>query len=340
MWFKFCREKKIALEIVDLRDDEWTVEDNVIVSRKKLTGDPLGSVEVNLNDKSEFLGHKKSKKGYYGADYDIQETNQAHDGNNNIYRVSRSVIEADVFINLPKLKTHKKSGITSCLKNLVGVNTYKNYLPHYSLGSKAEGGDQFPENSTKNWLESKLMSFIKQNILIHPGLAKLINPIFKPGKKIFGDTSNVIRSGNWFGNDTIWRMILDLNKIVFYANPDGTIKKDEAAKRKKYIGIVDAIYCGEKNGPKAPDQRNLSLLVFGINPVAIDAICTRLMGFDPLKLPMISRSFEVKQHKIIEFKYEDITVDYEDSSYRIADIPEDLIVRFEPHFGWQNHIEL
>jgi hypothetical protein len=43
-------------------------------------------------------------------------------------------------------------------------------------------------------------------------------------KKILGETGKVIRSGNWHGNDTIWRMILDLNKILLYGNPDGTMR--------------------------------------------------------------------------------------------------------------------
>ena len=36
---------------------------------------------------------------------------------------------------MPKLKTHKKCGVTISLKNLVGLNTNKNLLPHHSLGT-------------------------------------------------------------------------------------------------------------------------------------------------------------------------------------------------------------
>jgi uncharacterized protein (DUF362 family) len=339
LWQKMCSEKQITLEIIDLRDDEWEVNDTVIVSRKKLPGDPHGSAEVNLGDKSEFYGHTKSAQGYYGADYNIKETNDAHDGNNNIYRVSKSVIDCDVFINLPKLKTHKKSGITCCLKNLVGVNTYKNYLPHYSLGSPKDGGDQFPDDSVKHSIESWLLGFIKQNILIHPKLGKMFSPFSKQGKKVFGDTKNIIRSGNWYGNDTIWRMILDINKILLYANPDGSMKGNDIINQKKYIGIVDAIVCGEKNGPKAPDPKKLGLILAGNNPLAIDTTCAHLMGIDPLKLPMISHAFGVKNYKISDHKYEDILLDYNGLQYNLMNIPSKLIKKFEPHFGWKNHIE-
>ena len=167
----------------------------------------------------------------------------------------------------------------------------------------------------------------------------MFSPFFKQGKKVFGDTKEIIRSGNWYGNDTIWRMILDLNKIVLYSNPDGSMKGNDVINRKKYIGIVDAIICGEKNGPKAPDPKKLGLILAGNNPLVIDATCARLMGIDPLKLPMISHAFDVKKYKIFDYRYEDIKIDYEGSIYNILTIPSKLIKKFEPHFGWKNHIE-
>lgn len=338
-WKKECESKGIEFQIIDLRDDEWIVEGNVITKRIKLTGDPKGKTETNLKQFSEFFGHKKSKLGYYGADYNIRETNYAHDGLNNIYRVSRSVLAADVFINLPKLKTHKKSGITCCLKNLVGVNTYKNYLPHYSIGSPKDGGDQFPLQSAKNKLESKISFFVKQYLLINPIVAKLISPLFKPGKAFFGETNDIIRSGNWYGNDTIWRMILDLNKIVLYAEQDGTFKEDFLSNQKHYIAIVDAILCGERNGPKSPDPKQLGYLICGTNPVAIDATAASLMHFNPLRIPVIEKAFHVKKYKLVDFEYEEIIVHLDEKSYPLPSLPEEYKKAFEPHFGWKNLID-
>jgi uncharacterized protein (DUF362 family) len=335
-WKILCETNGIIFQIIDLRDDEWIVEDNVITKRNKLSGDPLGKAETNLKENSEFQGHKKSKRGYYGADYNIKETNVAHDGFNNVYRVSKSVLAADVFINLPKLKTHKKSGITCSLKNLVGVNTYKNYLPHYSIGSPAEGGDQFPQQSTKNKLESKILYFVKQFLLIKPFIAKIISPLFKPAKALFGETHNVIRSGNWYGNDTIWRMILDLNKIVLYAGKDGTLKEDLLSNRKNYISIVDAILCGEKNGPKSPEPKQMGYIICGTNPVATDATAASLMGFNPLKIPVIERAFKIKNYKIVDFGFQDINVNINNRSFPLGLLPKEFIKDFEPHFGWKN----
>jgi uncharacterized protein (DUF362 family) len=339
-WKKTAAEKGITLEILDLRDDEWIQENDIITSRRKLPGDPKGSTEVNLKGGlSEFHGHRKSSRGYYGADYNLKETNRAHDGVNNLYRVSRTVIEADMFINLPKLKTHKKAGITCCLKNLVGINTYKNFLPHHSEGGPSENGDQFPGNNFNAAVEGPFLAFAKQHILRNPSLAKLIRPFSKTGRAVFGKTENTVRSGNWYGNDTLWRMTLDLNKVLLYANPDGSLREASWVNAKKYIGIVDGIIAGEGNGPLTPDAVNLGYIIAGTNPVAIDAVCATLMGFDPLKVPAILHAFDIKHYPVCDFPFESITAVIEDTEYGIRSIPGQYIRSFKPHFGWIGHIE-
>ena len=73
--------------------------------------------------------------------YDPRLMAKTHAPGRHRYLVSRNVIEADVVINLPKLKTHKKAGITCALKNLIGINGNKEYLPHHRLGGANLGGD-------------------------------------------------------------------------------------------------------------------------------------------------------------------------------------------------------
>jgi len=73
--------------------------------------------------------------------YDWRLLAKTHSAGRHCYLVARDVIEADVVINLPKLKTHKKAGITCALKNLVGINGNKEYLPHHRLGGSKAGGD-------------------------------------------------------------------------------------------------------------------------------------------------------------------------------------------------------
>lgn len=339
-WKEKALSKKIEIEIIDLRDEIWEDDGNVVTKRSKNQGDFRGSTQTDLiGELSEFCGHVKSRKGYYGADSNIAETNKAHNGINNLYRVSRTVIECDVFINLPKLKTHKKAGITCCLKNLVGINTYRNYLPHCSLGIKEDGGDQFYLSGAKQKIEGNIMPVIHQYIRTSPILSKGFSPIMRLGKMIFGTNKETIRGGGWYGNDTIWRMILDINKVLLYSNPDGTIREDHLENRKVYIGIVDAVLCGEGNGPKIPDPKKLNYIIQGSNPATIDAVCSSLIGFDYNKMPSVKNSFFISKLKITEVKPEEICVNFDDCSLKLKDIPPEKKVKFIPSNGWKNYVE-
>jgi uncharacterized protein (DUF362 family) len=340
IWQELACAAGIPLEVVDLREHEWETRNDIIVKRHRLPGDPLGKTEVDLLDHgSEFWQHRRSQRGYHGADYDRTETNRAHDGHHNRYSVSRTVIEGDVFINLPKLKTHRKAGITCCLKNLVGINTYKNYLPHHSEGGPCECGDQFPADNLNARIEGPLMAFLKGHVLKNPLLARWLSPFNTLGKKVFGDTRQVVRSGNWHGNDTIWRMILDLNKVLLYGNPDGSMREGTPIRAKRYIGIVDAVLVGEGHGPLAPDPVQMGYIFCGINPVAIDAVCASFMGFDPEKIPSIARAFLVRHFPLCDFELADIRVAVAGERYPLAELPADLVVGCEPQFGWKGHIE-
>ncbi|GAB4335152.1 MAG: hypothetical protein Kow0037_14630 [Calditrichia bacterium] len=342
LWIDMGKKAGIPVKIMDLREDEWINENDVTVERRKLPGDPLGSTEVNLGEFSEFANHIPSPKGYYGADYDKEETNRAHSDGHHRYRVSRTAMEADVFINLPKMKTHKKAGITCSLKNLVGINTYKNFLPHHNEGTPDIGGDQFPEPSVKNKAESVVIEKFKQILKEHSELGRLFIPVKKMGKMIFGDTRETIRSGNWWGNDTLWRMVLDLNKILLYANPDGSLKEDRIENQKKYISIVDGIIAGEGNGPEAPDRFPAGVLIAGTNPLAVDAVCAKLMGFDWQKIPSIKNGFNIQKYPIADFAYEDIRIHSQDNRFnkKLVLIDNKDVYRFKAHFGWAGQIEL
>ena len=184
-WIIMGKNADIDVSVLDLRDDEWTKKGDMIVKRRKLAGDPLGSTICNLGAYSEFVGKNPGKLGFFGADYDQKETNQAHLGGNHYYKVSRTVLEADVFINLPKLKTHKKAGITCSLKNLVGINTYKNWLPHHTGGSPSEGGDQFPEKSLKNLTERTLTRILYEFLSKKTTNFKIFYPIKKSRENCF-----------------------------------------------------------------------------------------------------------------------------------------------------------
>jgi uncharacterized protein (DUF362 family) len=52
--------------------------------------------------------------------------------------------------------------------------------------------------------------------------------------------------------------------------------------------IADGITAMEGNGPLQGTPRDLGKIVLADDPVAADAICARLMGFDPLQIRHLS----------------------------------------------------
>jgi len=90
------------------------------------------------------------------TNYDPRKMLRFHNPGNNIYIIDKSVLEADVVIQLPKLKTHGKAGITCCLKNSVGINGQKDALVHHLKGSRQTGGDAYPYFNLFKWMNENL----------------------------------------------------------------------------------------------------------------------------------------------------------------------------------------
>jgi uncharacterized protein (DUF362 family) len=324
----------VEFRLLDLRPEEWLSVDGVTVSKTMLPDDPLGSTVVRLNEASEFVGYHGEGK-LYGASYDMAETNRHHQGHVHEYMLCRTPMDADLFINLPKLKTHKKVGLTCALKNLVGINANKNWLPHHTEGTPAQGGDQFPADTTKARLEHSLMGAAKRLLVGNHLLSRAFVPLKKLGRQFFGDTRHVVRSGNWHGNDTCWRMVLDLNKCFFHFDGEGRHR----TKPRQYLTIVDGIIAGEGNGPMTPDRKECGVILVGANPVAVDCVAATLMGFDWRKLPLLRNAFAMKELSFVDFKPEDIRVTSNKPEWNggLDDLTDTF--HFKPHFGWVGKIE-
>jgi uncharacterized protein (DUF362 family) len=335
-----ARQPQLAFELIDLRDEYHVEKDGIYVETRRLAGDPRGGVAVDLGQDSLFHELDAARKRYYGAYYDWSETNRHHSGGRHEYMISRSALEADVFISVPKLKTHKKCGLTVNLKALVGINANKNWLPHYAFGAPSDGGDQFAVSTFKARLENAVVMPAKQLLMRQlPLFQQFARRTKQVGYEFFGDTEEVVRSGNWHGNDTVWRMSLDLNRILLYGNPDGTMRDPSQAKR--YFSVVDGIVAMEGNGPVAGTRRETGLLIAGSNPVAIDTTCARLMGFDPAKLPIIRRAYDAHRYPLIEGGENDIVPRSEVEAWNrpLAKWQSADTLHFRPHFGWVDAIE-
>jgi uncharacterized protein (DUF362 family) len=135
-----------------------------------------------------------------------------------------TVLEADLVVSMPKLKTHHWAGVTLSMKNMFGVI---------------------------------------------PGC-------------IYGWPKNVL---HWAGID---ESIVDINSAL--AMPR--------------FAIVDAIVGMEGNGPIQGTPKHAGVLIFGEDPVAVDATAARLMRIDPGKVKHLRIAAEflgnIEREKIVQ----------------------------------------
>ena len=236
--------------------------------------------------------------------YDPRLMAKTHGKGRHRYLIAKDVLEADVVINLPKLKTHKKAGITCALKNLIGINGNKEYLPHHRIGGADLGGDCYPGNSrVKRMLE---YAADQQNLTgsgtkgrVWGGVATQLNRMLH----LMGDNLGI--EGSWSGNDTIWRTGLDLNRILLYGETDGSMAEST---RRRVVHLADAIVAGQADGPLSPQPLELGLLFAGNNAACVDWFGSRLLGYDPRLLPIVREAFGGFRWPISTSRPEEITL--------------------------------
>ena len=335
----YRKHASIRVEVIDLRPEYTEKIDGVIVGHRRLAGDPAGYTIVDLGQDSEFMPINDMNDRLYGSEYDRSEVAAHHHDDVHEYLVSKTIMNSAVFINLPKLKTHKKVGVTLNLKNLVGINGNKNWLPHHREGVPANGGDQYASSGLSERLEHFLLASFKQHFPKLGRFRKYIGAAAKNmGKTAFGDTdTNRIRSGNWYGNDTTWRMVLDLNRILRYADASGALHDTP---QRRFFSFVDGIIGGEGNGPMGSDPYPAGVVVAGADPLAVDLVCARIMGFDYEKIPVLHNAMRPHHYSLDGTQYEQVQCRSNNESYdRTLDKIEGTCMAFRPHFGWTGHIE-
>lgn len=198
-------------------------------------GDPNGEVEINLGKESLFYGVDSTL--FRGVFDEREETVAAHTGETQLYTISKSLYDSDVYISIPKLKTHQKVGVTLNLKGQVGAMTRKNQLVHWRIGSPETGGDEYPDRES--------LERARHAAVTHRGA----HP----------------------GNDTIWRMVVDLYKCLLQ-------------KSRQYFTVIDGIMAGEGQGPFCPTSKLAHVLIGGRDFLLSDIVATRYMGIDPMKI--------------------------------------------------------
>jgi uncharacterized protein (DUF362 family) len=249
------------------------------------------------------------------------------------YLIAREILEADVIVNLPKLKTHMKAGITCALKNLIGINGNKEYLPHHRLGGRDLGGDCYPGSSDLK----RALEFIhdRQNMTKSQTAGRMwrtaANQFYRL-LRLQGDRFGI--EGAWSGNDTIWRTCLDLNRILLYGTPQGTMADNV---QRRVIHITDAIVAGQGNGPLAPEPLPMGLLLASGNAAAMDWVGAHLLGYPPENIPIVREALETFHWPLTSFTRRDIRI-VGDLGEGVADeiLPQRPAEKINHPVGWRD----
>lgn len=332
---------KIRFSIIDLRLEGVEYKHGCIWKRTSLYGDPLGYKIVDMGSKSMLAQIKCD--GLYGADYNRDEVRNAHADGKHLYHISNTLLSSDVVISIPKLKVHSKVGVTLNIKNMVGICGNKNFIPHYRVGSPDLEGDEFSEKSIFFMLDRMLKNLLLSR---HISLCKYLYALwFYIRQRLWKYAHRGIHhNGNWKGNDTAWRMAVDLNTIIAYADNNGVLHKKP---QRKYFSIIDGIIGGEKQGPVGPSPVKSGLLIGGYDPYLTDCIAICLMGLNVEKLPLYQEF--LKTHDSLtyinlklpdrnqNFMFKTLNVNtfeklFRDSNYTLH--------RFEPPKGWKHYLEI
>jgi uncharacterized protein (DUF362 family) len=59
------------------------------------------------------------------------------------------------------------------------------------------------------------------------------------------------------------------------------------------FAVVDGTVCGNGHGPRTMIPHTGNLLLAGQDPVAVDAVSARIMGFDPMQIPFIQKAHDL-----------------------------------------------
>lgn len=248
-----------------------------LLLRRKLSGDPRGYRPVNVGERSFFAEREIPHDRLCFHRSHRHTPGPHHQGTAwHEYSIPQTVLDADVVINVPKMKTHKKTGVTLSLKSVIGLSNEKYWLPHFTAGDPSVGGDEYDRpQGLRERIENRLSRFPL------PGDHSLIARMPRT------DSPPKVIDGSWQGNDTLWRTILDLNLALLYADREGNLAPEP---QRRYLTIVDGIIAGEGEGPLGATPRNAGLLVGGFDPALVDHEVARLMGYDPALIPQIERA--------------------------------------------------
>lgn len=332
----FYTKQGQPVKFADLRKYQSTFNrHSVIVGKIYQDGE---GIDVDLGTRS-MHEERVGKRVYQVDNYSRYETESYHCKDRHIYSINKTVLDADVIINFCKPKSHRLAGFTAAMKNMVGIAYNKASLPHRVEGSTAEGGDAYlNESALKKKIDQTLDKKIRHEESGKFLLATIDRYIYCAllvlARKIGKDP---YIKGIWYGNDTIWRTVVDLNYIVTYADKQGKL---QIAPQRRMINFADMIIGGDHNGPCQPEPKEMGVLLASESASAMDRTICRIIGFNEEKIPMAKAMTEGKADYLLGHAgREDIMVLEADNRFtRLSDMEFDYDWTYRPHDMWGRYL--
>jgi uncharacterized protein (DUF362 family) len=103
---------------------------------------------------------------------------------------------------------------------------------------------------------------------------------------------------------------------------------------------VDGIIGGENNGPLSPDEKRAGVLIAGFDPLAVDIVGCRLMGFDWKKLKWATDFVENERFNCFVRDISSIRIKSWTDEFLNMFETNDKLLDFLPHPGWRGYVEL
>ena len=277
---QFAERYKVPVLIKDFRRVSYNPETN--------------QLEQNRNAIEDFIIFDVGKRSYLEevsddarspfrvTNYDPGRLAESHRKGVHKYCITKELFDSDVVITVPKIKTHQKTGLTNALKILVGVNGDKDFLPHHRKGALGDGGDCYPGKNPLRKVSEDILDYANTKIgkSTYKPLLHLTAALWKASKP---DNEQNLAAG-WYGNDTTWRMVLDINQVVLYGKSDGTLA--DTVQRELY-SLCDGIVAGQGDGPLKPDPLALGVVAFSNDAAFMDIVAGQLMGMVVDKISLL-----------------------------------------------------
>jgi len=310
------------VEAVDLRG--WILGED----RPRAEG-----IGVDLGADS-LLEAQTGNRAYRVLQYDPAGTARFHGPGRHNYRIAREALDADLIVSVPKLKTHAKVGVTGALKGCVGAIAEKDCLAHHRRGDGAQGGDEFPSAhplvraasalGDRVWARGPTTPAIRLGRVVERALYTLSHRLGVPS------------GGSWPGNDTCWRMALDIARCLRFADRHGVL---QATPQRRHVVLMDGVIGGEGNGPLRPRAVPSGCVFFADDPFAADVVACGVMGFDPRRVPQVHGAVGLARYPATDLTLDDVAPFVDGEAVPWHFLPGRVCRRFAAPDAWVGAME-